>query len=139
MDDVDKKVIIEKFIRSFVIKQRRPRARLELSSRKRRLHFADKLNHDWDRVLDIRKLKCLPKVDDDYAYLLQKLRFKENGLCYLISHYDDLDDRFLDFKTAFNSCYTRGFATLVINTSGDRFYLETEGIGHKYTFTGEIK
>lgn len=133
---MDKQLLVEEFIRQFVLKEKRDRAQLELSTLKRRADFSDRLNHQWDKVLDTNKLRSLPKVSDDYAYVKGVLRLSDTDKCYVISNYRDIDDQILEFERAFDACYGRGFATLIISASADRIYLETEEIGHMFRFTG---
>jgi len=45
----------------------------------------------------------------------------------------------MEFKDAFDKCYGRGLATLIINSSGDKLYLETElEYGNQNRFIGKL-
>jgi hypothetical protein len=50
----------------------------------------------------------------------------------------NLNDELIQFKTAFEESYARGFGTLIIALPGDKLYLETEEIGNLYRFTGRL-
>jgi hypothetical protein len=133
---MDKETIIKNFVNNFVIKSRRDRVQLELDTPLRRKDFADRLNHTWDTILDMRKLRILPKVSEEYHYVKEELALKDNDLCYVISNYEDIDDQVLNFKTAFETCYPRGFGTMILSVSADKLYLQTEGADYRFRFTG---
>ena len=133
---MEKSFIIKEFIKNFVVKDRRDRVEFQLSNSSKRDQFVQKLNHSYAEVLDMRKLKALPNTRDDFEYIKNELGIQSQNQCYVISNYDDIDDCLLEFETAFNKGYGRGFATIVINLQGDKLYLETEGPGHRHRFTG---
>jgi hypothetical protein len=95
---MEKDKIIWEFIKNFVLKDRRERSQLELTSPKRRGDFADKLNHTWDKIIDMKKLKHLPKVPNDYQFVKSELKLNDTDLCYVISNYRDIDDELIQFK-----------------------------------------
>jgi hypothetical protein len=133
---MDKETIVKNFIKNFVVKNRRDRVELELTTPARRTDFTGRLNHTWDNILDMRKLRILPKVAEEYLYVKEELALTDNDLCYVISNYEDIDDKVLNFKTAFETCYSRGFGTMILSASADKLYLQTEGDAHRFRFTG---
>lgn len=125
---IDRDSVIESFLKNFVQKDRVERSYFELSSLKKRNKFTDRLNHSWEKVF---KMKCLTRVEkeDDYAEKIQELlNFKNDEVCYVISNYDEYDDQFLPFKKVFHEIYSRGFGTILVNTSADTFFLDTEQV-----------
>jgi hypothetical protein len=125
---VDKSIIIKGFITNFIPKERRERSYLELTTPKRRATFIGRFNHEWDRVIDMAYLEKINKHIDYPSKIQQMLGFKDSDLCYVISHYDDFDDQILPFKDVFSHIYSKGLATLIINISATKFYLETEQV-----------
>ena len=137
--DIDKKVLIEAFAKNFLLKERRERSLLELKSPKKRNLFINKLNHNWVAQFDMRNMLKLEKHVDDFAFVKNYLKIKEEELCYVISSYDDLDDKIIDFQLAFDESYGRGLATLIIAQNADKLYLETEiDYGQQNRFVGKI-
>ena len=133
-----KAVLIQAFIDNFILKHRRERVAIQLGDSQKRNGFTALLNHQWDNVLDIRKLTPLPKVPDDYLFVKQQLGIDNNEPCYMLSDHSDWDDRFMPFESAFNECHGRLFGTLIIMQQGTKLYLETEEPGHLNRFTGKI-
>jgi hypothetical protein len=129
--------IIDRFIKNFVLKNRRERADLELKNADRRNQFANRLNHSWDKVLDMRWISRIADRQDDYEFVKAELKVADNDRCYLISNYDDIDGSVMEFKAAFRASYGRGFATIIVTVSGDKLYLETEiDYGKQSRFVG---
>ncbi|MDJ1473342.1 hypothetical protein QNI19_35645 [Cytophagaceae bacterium DM2B3-1] len=120
--------IIRQFIANFVIKERRERSLLELSTPKRRASFIRRFNHTWENVV---QMKYLHKIEKEFTYpedIQELLGFKEKDLCYVISHYEDVDNQILTFAEAFDAIYGRGFASIIMNLSATTIYLQTEQV-----------
>jgi hypothetical protein len=99
---MDKSFILKEFIKNFVVKDRRDRVEFQLSNPRKRNQFIQKLNHSYAEVLDMRKLKTLPNTRDDFEYIKNELGIQDQDHCYMTSNYDDIDDCFLEFETAFD-------------------------------------
>lgn len=84
--------IIDAFIKNFIPKDRRERSELELKSFKKRSKFTDRLNHQWDKVLDMKSISRIPSGVNDYEFIKKELKIKDNEPCYVISNHDDIDD-----------------------------------------------
>ena len=97
----DKDKILKEFIKNFIQKDRRERSYSELISSKKRGQFSDRLNHNWESVLDMRYLTLIDNETDNPDNIQKELGFKDNELCYVISDYRDYDDKFLPFKEVF--------------------------------------
>src|SRR5690606_12263803 len=97
-----------------------------LKIKRKRSKFVDRLNHKWDTVLNMRFVTKIPSGVNDYEFTKNELKIKDNELCYVISNHDDIDGEIDEFSKAFDKVYGRGFGSLVITVSGDKFYLETE-------------
>ena len=137
---MDNNTALDNFIRTFVPKDRRERSELELKNEKKRSKFTDRLNHKWNTVLDMRFVTKIPSGVNDYEFTKKELKIRDNELCYVISNYEDIDGKMDEFCKAFGKVYGRGFGSLVIAVSGDRFYLETELVqGKQNRFIGKVK
>jgi len=90
----NKDQILKEFIKNFIQKDRRERSYFELTNPKKRRLFPDRLNHNWDSVLDMRYLTQIDKESDNPETIQNKLGLKDNELCYVISNYTDYDDKF---------------------------------------------
>ena len=135
---MDRIETIDIFIKNFVQKDRRERADYELKSDSKRGRFINKLNHTWEKVLDMSHIVRIPDGQDDYNFVKEQLGMRDNDKCYLISSYDDIDGKVLEFKDAFDNSYGRGFATIVMNLAGNKLYLETEiDYGRQNRFIGK--
>jgi hypothetical protein len=133
-------IIVDNFIKNFVPKGKRERIEFELKNAKKRVRFTDRLNHKWETVLDMKFVTKIPSGVIDYEYAKKELKINENEICYVISNHDDMDGQSEEFQKAFNKVYGRGFGSLIINSSGDKFYLETEVIqGKQNRFIGKLK
>lgn len=137
---MDNNTTLDNFIKTFVPKDKRERSGLELKNEKKRSKFTDRLNHKWDTVLDMRFVTKIPSGVNDFEFTKKELKIKDNELCYVISNHDDIDGQTGEFSKAFDKVYGRGFGSLVITASGDKFYLETELVqGKQNRFIGKVK
>ena len=124
---IDKEDIIRTFIRNFIRKDKRKRAIFLLLNSKRRSKFIQKLNHQWDTILDMRHLR---RIDNSYnfVYEARKLsKFEDGDLCYVISD-SDSDDKILLFRQAFNELEYMGFAWIIMNISADTILFQAEAV-----------
>ena len=129
---------INLFIKNFVAKDKQDRTDVELKNEKKRRQFANRLNHNWHEVLDMRYITRITDSTDDFEFAKRELTIKNKDKCYLISTYDNLDDQVMEFKEAFDKSYGRGFATLIMCLTGNKLFLETEiGFGRQNRFIGK--
>lgn len=136
----DKEKIISAFIHNFIVKDAKERSSIELSNPKKRGKFTNRLNHNWDSILKMQLLTKIDKAADNQDAIQTKLNLKDDDLVYVISNYGEVDDRIIAFKDVFPFIYSRGLGTILINTKGDKIYLETEQEnGPADRFIGEIK
>jgi hypothetical protein len=132
-------ITLRNFINNFIQKERRDRTLLQLTSPKKRFQFTHKLNHQWDAILDMRRLKQIPKGFEDYKFAVQELKISGKEPCIIISNHDDIDGQEKTFEQAFDAVYGKGFASVIITAAGDKMYLETELVqGRQNRFTGKI-
>ena len=124
----DKKIVIRRFIANFVSKNRAERSYLELTDVKRRGKFVGRFNHNWESILKMDFLKRIPKEFDHPQKIQELLQFRDDEVCYIISHHDDYDDQFFKFKDVFEKVYARGTATIIVNISASIIFLDTEQI-----------
>lgn len=135
---MDSKTIQDSFIEKFVPKHQRDRAKYLLNDAEKRHEFTDRLNHQWEKVLDMRFLTKIPSGVIDYDFVKKELKIKETELCFVISNYSDIDGQTLPFDKAFDAVYGRGFGSLIINSTSDKLYLETELVkGKQNRFIGK--
>lgn len=136
----DKEIILKKFIDHFILKDKRERSFFELTHPKKRNKFTDRLNHNWDAVLNMKHLTKIEKQFDDAASIQRLLKFEDTELCYVISNYSGFDDRIMPFGEVFPEIYSYGFATILINLPADTLFLDTEQEqGPADRFIGRIK
>lgn len=136
----DKEAIIKVFVEKFVRKDKRERCYLQLTNPKKRHEFINRLNHSWDTILNMKYVNQIDKTLDYPEDIQKLLAFRDDELCYVISSYDNVDDRFMAFKEVFDKVYSRGLASLLIDTSADTFFLDTEQVhGPADRFIGHIK
>jgi hypothetical protein len=137
MNSSEEKGIIEAFVARWVIKNRRERALFELTHEKKRSMFIDRLNHQWESVLDMRYLVKVGKADDSLEGLYRIMRIDLNYAHYAISTYPELDGRIMQLSEGLVCVYARGFASLLVSAAADVLYLETEQVqGPPARFTG---
>jgi hypothetical protein len=117
---------IDLFIENFISKDKRERSEVDLKDFNKRPKFTNRLNHEWDEILDMRIISKIPSEADEFEYVKKELKIKDAELCYVISNYDDLDGQILEFTKAFEKVYGKGLGSIIINSTGDKMYLETE-------------
>ena len=131
---------LDNFIKTFVPKDKRERSELERKNEKKRSKFTDRLNHNWETALDMRFVTKIPSGVNDYEFTKKELEIKDNELCYVISNHREIDGERGELSKVFDNVYGRGFGSLVITVSGDKFYLETELVqGKQNRFIGKVK
>ncbi|MES2800587.1 MAG: hypothetical protein V4638_11265 [Bacteroidota bacterium] len=136
----DKEKILKAFINNFILQNSQERSFVELSNAKKRGKFTNRLNHKWDSILKMQHLTKIDKTTDNQEDIQKKLKIKDDELVYIISNYDEVDDRIISFKDVFPVIYSRGLGTILINTNGDKIFLDTEqDQGPADRFIGEIK
>ena len=118
---MDTNSTLEIFIKNFIPKDQRERSEFQLKDLKKRGKFTDRLNHQWDKVLDMKFFNKIPSGVIDYDFVKKELKFKDTELCYIISNHSDIDGQILSFDKAFYEVYGRGFGSLIINSSADKF------------------
>jgi hypothetical protein len=123
---MDTNKTLDLFIKNFISKDRRERSEFELKDLRKRGKFANRLNHSWNEILDMRFILKIPDVADVYEYVKKELKIMDTDRCYVISNYGDVDGHELEFKKAYHKVYGRGLGSLLIAISGDKMYLETE-------------
>jgi hypothetical protein len=128
----EKETIIKAFISNFVVREKRERSSLELTTPEQRGAFINRFNHSWETVINRNYLNKVEKSLDYPATIGELPGFGDNQLCYVISHYEETDDRIVGFGDVFEVIYGRGLASIVMNLSDTIFYLETEQI-HRTT------
>lgn len=113
--------LIENFIRTFIVKNKRKRTRFQLLSR----HggFINKLNHGIEGLFDMRKLSA---VEADARLIRNKLKVDSKTKCYVLCHDDSIDDSILNFNLAFDHLFGNGLAFCLIIIGHDSIYLEGE-------------
>jgi hypothetical protein len=123
------------FINKFILKEKRERVSFELNNVKKRNLFINKLNHKSFEFIDSKKLIEISKSDSEFYRVKEKLGVEDNELSLIISNYDQVDNKQMSFREAFEFCNGLGLATLIIIISKNKIYLQTEqeiGAPNKY-------
>lgn len=82
----------------------------------------------------------IEKSEDNLDDIQNLLKFNDTDLCYVISNYDEFDDKYIPFKDVFKELYSRGFGSIIINKTADVLFLDTEQErGGAYRFIGKRK
>lgn len=104
----------ERFVRTFVSKQRRERLLLELVTPSRRQTGILRFCHSAAPVIDFRTLVYRGKKlkREDMERLL--LPHAERGMCYAISTNETIDGRFLPISEALDSLLGFGMPSILI-------------------------
>ena len=74
----------------------------------------------------MKLLSEITKEQDSPEKIRKLIGIKDHELCYVVSDCGKFDDQFLPFGIAFGAIYASGFATLLINPTGDTLFLDTE-------------
>jgi hypothetical protein len=115
------------FIKRFVRRERRERARFELQSAKKRSAFLSRLCHMYAEIFDMRYLRPVPLPNSDYRTILQALINKHAPKqCYVISGITELDGKFMDLPGALERVVGFGLPSIVICIPGTLGYFEAE-------------
>lgn len=123
---MERTTILQAFVRNFVQKEKAERCYGQLTELKKRRKFTDRLNHRWDSILRMDCLVQIRSSDDDSKSIQRLLNFRDLDPCYIISNYGLYDDKIFSFQEIFEQIYARGFATILLNLSGDTLFLDTE-------------
>lgn len=73
---MDNKTTHDLFIKNFVLKDRRDRVQYLLNDSRKRGEFIQKLNHQWDDVLDMRFISKIPPGIDDFEFAKKELKIR---------------------------------------------------------------
>ncbi len=130
--------ILKLFVQNFIQKDKRERCLNELTNAKHRHKFTDNLNHNWEKIFNMKSLRELEKNQDKQSYVQQHLKIKDTELCYLISDEED-DNEYMPFKDAFETINSASGGGLLINLAGNRLFLKTEDtLPHTSRFVGMV-
>ncbi|GAA4464301.1 hypothetical protein GCM10023093_14350 [Nemorincola caseinilytica] len=125
-----------KFCPQLYSKDKRERSLFLLNSENKRQKFTDKLNHNWDDLLDTLPLVSLDKDRAGYLQVKSLLHISDNDPCYIISD-DDSDNTFLPFRDAFKKVDEASFGSLLININASKLFLKPEVVqGHTPRYIG---
>jgi hypothetical protein len=120
----------EKFIRVFIVPDKRDRYLSLFETRKGRPKLNNRLNHNHD--LDTRFLHKVPTGKQSSGSILALL--KQRGAppnCYVISC-SQLDGRHVDLKDALEETVGYGVGTVISCIPGELGYFEAEEPGERY-------
>ncbi len=122
----DRGAIVQAFVKNFILKEKAERCFSQLINAKKRPEFTDRLNHRWDSILRMDRLIQIRSSEDDSKSIQRLLNFRDQDPCYIISNYGLYDDKIFSFQEIFDQIYARGFGSILLNLSGDTFFLDTE-------------
>lgn len=111
------------FIKNFFDRQFCDRLQYELSSSKKRIKFFSRIAHECEKYIKHQYI-----VDKDNMLLPRKLicKYILTKECYVIAYNDDYDGQFVRFEDALNKLWSNGSPYVLVNTSCDCTYIETE-------------
>jgi hypothetical protein len=118
--------IEERFIRAFVLRERRERARLELSLETRRGAFLSRLCHSYARVLDMRYARLVPAGHDPAMVAAELRRLGAPRRAYLISSDERWDGHEADLAEALSGVFFYGLPSLVLCLPESLAYFQAE-------------
>lgn len=115
------------FIQSFVRRERRERARLELLTPKRRFTFLNRLCHTYPDILDMRCCTPVPPAENSCPGILALLRRAGAPAdCYAISYEEAIDGRWLPLAEALQAVVGLGLPSVLICRERHLAYFEAE-------------
>jgi hypothetical protein len=115
------------FLRAFVRRERRERAKFELLSPNKRGAFLNRLCHTYQDILDTRYLKPIPEPNSDYRAVLRHLIQRHAPeTCYVISSISELDGQQVRLAEALEKVVGFGLPSIVICLPGILGYFEAE-------------
>jgi hypothetical protein len=120
--------IEEDFVNTFVQKNRRERALLELGSESRRGKFLDRLCHDYAGVFDTRYLQSIPKQENEVVLLKRLWNSRGAKTCYVISSNPDVDGKDVPLDDAMRATMGFGFPSILICSPDSLAYFEAEQV-----------
>ena len=118
----------EVFINTFVQKNRRERALLELGSDSRRDRFLNRLCHDYAGVFDTRHLQPIPKQENEVVLLKGLWKSRGAKTCYVISSNPDVDGRDVLLEDAMKATMGFGSPSILICRPDSLAYFEAEQV-----------
>lgn len=124
--DIDIYSILSNFVEWFVLEEAKEQSSFELKDPKKRHLFTQKLNHNWDHVLDLRFVHHLDAGHDSAAHVKKEMHTKGRDLCYVISSDPEIDNKIMESDFVIDKVYGKGIGTILINLQVDKIYLETE-------------
>jgi len=123
----DSETILKVFVDNLILKDKKERCLQQLIHPQKRRKFTDRLSHKLDSVLNMKYLQPFDAQVDGMQEIQKLLTLKKNEACYIISDINENDDLLLPFEDIFENVFSRiSFATIIMNTSGNRFFLQTE-------------
>jgi hypothetical protein len=122
--EIDFQTILRKFISNFIPAEEMEQAVVELVHAKNRSLFLERLAAEGFRIMDSDVVKPMDKEIVNRAAIRNELRISEYGLCYVISSNTALDNKVMEFNSAFDKIYDQGYAAIILNLSADALYAE---------------
>lgn len=117
----------EALIRTFVQKERRPRAIFELETRNRRRKFLERLAHHYESVFEPGCLIPIPEAGADVRRLAQLLRRHGAGeTCHVLSSNAAVDGQDMPLTDALLAVVGYGRPSVLICEPGPVAYFESE-------------
>ena len=125
LNELKTNILIKTFIKKFVQKNRRERSYFELSNKKRRAKFINRLSHNQNTIFEMKYLKQTNKKDD-FETIKKQINIKSKETCYIISHNEDFDNKYFPFDEIIAEIYYYPMPSIIINEAVDSIFLVTE-------------
>lgn len=100
--------------------------RLIYESKKKRDKLFDKLSHTCEDYLKKNIILKKSKMPDDIIEIIKFLSENKNDNCYVMAMKSTLDGEYVNLKVALNTLYRNGLPYMLVSSSGNKMYLETE-------------
>ena len=112
----------KKICDSFFDKRSSDRLFYELSSKKKRADFLNRMCHTAGSYIG----NCISEKFDMPPTKEQIRVFLNDDICYFITSYNDTDGNFCDTSDTLERIWSNGWAYMAVNRDCSRAYLETE-------------
>jgi len=128
---MDTQSIISIFIEKFIQKDKKKRVSFELTNPKKRHLFINRLNHNWEELLKPNCFVILDKEEDSPEQIQKILGVENDKLCYIISNYNEYDNKIIPYNEIFDNLYNRGLGSLIVPIDLNSFFLNSEQVNGK--------
>jgi hypothetical protein len=125
MDKDDRISIVRNFVERYILEDMKDKCFSELTEQPGRQWFARKLEHGWEGLFRMERLRKLTKEEDRKDTVNKLMNERGDAPCYLISCLGSIDGRIIGFMDALNCVYGMGCGALLYSIKSSGLFLET--------------